>query len=157
MKVKTKEVDQLKSQLARALADYDNLRKRVDREKADIEKVVSLGLILKLLTVLDTLESAEKHLKDSGLAIAISQFKQVLFDEGLEEIRAEKGEKFDHNIHEVIESVPGGKHGEIAELVMPGWKFSDLRVVRPAKVKVYGEKTEKKEELEKEMMRGEYM
>lgn len=139
-KKENEEIEQLKNQLARALADYDNLRKRIERERLDIEKVVSLGLIIKMLSVLDTLESAQKHLQDQGLAITINEFKKVLDEEGLEEIRPEKGEKFDHNVHEAIESVQasgpeGGKKGEVTELVLPGWKFTDGYVVRVAKVK----------------------
>ncbi len=137
LKANSLEIEELKSQLARALADYDNLRKRTETERQDIEKFVSLRLILRLLSVFDTLESAQKHLKDQGLAIAINEFKKVLNEEGLEEIRPEKGEKFDHNVHEAIESVSGEKSGEIAELVLPGWKFTDGHVVRVAKVKAY--------------------
>ena len=44
--------------LARALADYDNLSKRVDRERADLGKLASVGIVVKLLPVLDGLESA---------------------------------------------------------------------------------------------------
>ena len=52
--------------LARALADYDNLSKRVERERQDLGKIASVGLVLKLLPVLDNLESAQVHLKGSG-------------------------------------------------------------------------------------------
>lgn len=150
-------VDELKNQLARALADYDNLRKRTEAEKEVWIKLASQGLLIKLLPVLDTLDSAQRHLDDQGLAIAISQFKQILAEEGLEEIKPGKGNRFDPRIHEAIESISGGKHGEIAELVLTGWKFKDGSVVRPARVKVYGEKVKKEEELEKELARGEYM
>ena len=94
---------------------------------------------------------------DQGLAIALNEFKKVLDEEGLEEISPGKGNKFDPKVHEVIETVEDGKHGEVAELVLAGWKFKDGMVIRPAKVKVYGERVEKKEELEKEMARGDYM
>lgn len=136
-KSKSAEVDGLRNQLARALADYDNLRKRTESEKALWIKFASQGLVAKLLPILDTIEVAQKHINDQGLAIAISQFKQVLGEEGLEEIKPGKGDRFDPNIHEAVESLKGGKHGEIAELVMPGWKFSDGMVIRVAKVKVF--------------------
>jgi molecular chaperone GrpE len=156
-KEKSSEADILRNQLVRALADYDNLRKRVEREKEEVGRVVSLGLILRLLAVLDILESAQNHLKDQGLAIAITEFKKVLAEEGLEEIRPKPGDKFDPNVHEAIESVDGKDMGKIAELILPGWKFRDGKVVRVAKVKVFGEKSEKKEELEKELERKDYM
>lgn len=157
MKKGQKEVDLLKNQLARALADYDNLRKRTEVEKEVWVQVASKNLIVRLLPVLDTLESAQNHLKDQGLAIAINEFKKILNEEELEEIRPNKGDKFDHNLEEAIESVEGGKKGKIAELVMTGWKYKEGIVVRVAKVKVYGEKSKKEEELEKEMRRGDYM
>ena len=150
-------LDFVKSQLARALADYDNLRKRTEGEREVWIKFASQTLLTKLLPVLDILESAQSHLKDQGLAIALNEFKKVLDEEGLEEISPGKGNKFDPKVHEVIETVEDGKHGEVAELVLAGWKFKDGMVIRPAKVKVYGERVEKKEELEKEMARGDYM
>ncbi len=157
LKVGNKDVAVLKNQLARALADYDNLRKRTEAERQLWVDFSGQKLITKFLPVLDTLESAQAHLKDQGLQIAIGEFKKVLEEEGLEEIRPNKKDKFDHNIHEAIESVSGGKKGEIEEVVMTGWRYKDGPVVRVAKVKVYGEKVKKDEELEKELARGEYM
>ena len=63
LKVKTEETDVLKNQLARALADYDNLRKRIEREKEDLEKLAGLKLILRILPILDNLRAAQNHLK----------------------------------------------------------------------------------------------
>lgn len=135
-KVEDGEKELLKAQLARALADYDNLRKRTEREKEEIGKVVSLGLILRLLAVLDILESAQNHLQDAGLAIAISEFKKVLTEEGLEEIRPKTGDKFDESIMEAVEVVAGTNDNMVSEIVLPGWKFNEGTVVRHAKVKV---------------------
>lgn len=135
-KIVNEEAELLKSQLVRTLADYDNLIKRVEREKGEIQKVVSLGLILKLLSILDNLESAQVHLKDQGLAISIIEFKKVLSEEGLTEIVPKVGDKFDENIMEAIEVVPGPSDNSIVETVLIGWKYSDGTVVRHAKVKV---------------------
>src|SRR5258708_7768733 len=99
------EVEILKSQLARALADYDNLRKRADEERVSFIKYASRNILQSLLPVLDTFESAQTHLKDNGLAIAIAQFKEVLKSEGLEEIRPTVGQEFDENLMEAIEIV----------------------------------------------------
>lgn len=136
------ELELLKAQLARALADYDNLVKRVEREKGDIQKLISVRLIVRLLSVLDNLDAAQKHLKDQGLAISIEEFKKVLSEEGLTEIRPKPGDKFDENIMEAVEVVKGASDndssgtGNIAEVVLVGWKFMDGTVVRHAKVKV---------------------
>lgn len=152
-----KQIEELKDQLARALADYDNLRKRTEAEREIWVKFAAQNIVAKLLPVLDTLESAQNHLKDQGLAIAISQFKDVLREEGVEEVSPEKGDEFNPEIHEAVESIDGGERGRIAEKVLSGWKFKDGPVIRVAKVKVYGEKLEKEKELEKEIARGDYV
>ncbi len=154
---KSEKLEELKNQLARALADYDNLRKRTEAEREILSKFASQRLVVKFLPILDILESAQDHLKDQGLAMAIDQFKNVLREEGIEEINPKKGEDFNPELHEAVESVDGGKHGQIAETILPGWKYSDGPVIRIAKVKVYAEKIEKEKELEKEISRGEYV
>ena len=81
-----KQIDELTNKWKRALADYQNLEKRVNEEKGEFVKFSNALLINKLLTVLDSLEAAEKHLKDQGLTIAINQLRNILKDEGVEEI-----------------------------------------------------------------------
>ncbi len=144
------EIELLKVQLTRALADYDNLRKRTESERLDLIRFASSQTIVKLLPVLDMLESAQKHLQDQGLAIAISEFKKVLVDEGLEEINPKPSVQFEPEIHEAIETIPlteGVRHGDIAETTLPGWKFTNGSVVRAAKVRVYAD--EKKSGIDK--------
>lgn len=130
------ELETVRGMLARALADYDNLSKRVDRERLDLSKMASVGIVIKLLPVLDGLESAQEHLKDQGLAISIVEFKKVLNEEGLTEIRPKVGEDFSEQEMEAIEVVSGSSDNKITEVVLAGWKFNDGTVVRHAKVKV---------------------
>ena len=137
IKTQNPEVEILKSQLARALADYDNLRKRADEERVSFIKYASRNILQSLLPVLDTFESAQTHLKDNGLAIAIAQFKEVLKSEGLEEIRPTVGQEFDENLMEAIEIVESQQDGKVSELLTSGWKFTDGLVVRHARVKVF--------------------
>ncbi len=134
----SKEVDQLKNQLVRVLADYDNLRKRVEIEREVWEKYAAERVLMKFISVLDILEDAQKNIKDQGLAIAIEEFKKVLEDENIERISPSQGDGFDPKVHEAIEVVSGGEKGKIAELTLVGWKFKDGKIIRPAKVKVYG-------------------
>lgn len=130
------ELMQLKSQLARTLADYDNLVKRVERERQEIGKVASVGIVVKLLPVLDNLEAAQKHLQDQGLAIAIGEFTNMLKDEGLSVINPAVGDDFDEEEMEAIEVVAGERDNKVSEVTLTGWKFVDGTVVRHAKVKV---------------------
>src|SRR6185369_6385079 len=79
------EIDNLKNQLVRALADYQNQNKRFQEERQQIFTAASQNVLENLIPVLDILEKAQEHLKDQGLELAIGQFKHVLKEEGLEE------------------------------------------------------------------------
>lgn len=130
------DLESVKAMLARALADYDNLSKRVEREREAMGKIASIGILARLLPVLDNLESAQEHLQDSGLAICIGEFKKVLREEGLNEIRPAVGDEFNENTMEAIEVTTGARDNIISELVLTGWEFSGGQIIRPAKVKV---------------------
>ena len=90
------------------------------------------------------LVKAQNHLKDSGLAITISQFEDVLKDEEIEKIKVGIGDKFDPDLHEAVEAVNQTKEnnlkGTIAEVLLDGWKVSEGPVIRHTKVKVYSDK-----------------
>lgn len=146
------EAELLKSQLARTLADYDNLRKRVEEERKVWGKVADSKAALKLLPVLDMLNDSQNHLQDPGIAIIIKVFEDSLNDLGIEKIAVKVGDKFDPEIEEVIETLSGGEDGAIGEINLTGWKLKDEDfIVRPAKVKVYkSDKIETKDGLEKE-------
>ena len=136
--IKKEREKDLKGQLARALADYDNLRKRVEKEKDFLEQLIGIKILTRMFPVYDMLFEAQEHLKDQGIAMIIVEFEKLLRDEGIEKIRVEKGQQFNENIHEAVEAVSGGKKGEIAEEVLTGWKFTGSeQAVRPARVKVY--------------------
>ena len=138
-------VEDLENQLTRALADYDNLRKRVEREREDFGKLARATLMARLLPVYDMLEGAQAHLKDSGMAIMIEEFAKVLKEEGIEKIEVKQGDKFNEELHEAVEvaDLPAGKKGKgkngggISEIILSGWKLADGPVIRPVKVKVY--------------------
>jgi len=127
----------LKNQLARALADYDNLRKRNESEREVLEKYAVAKVVLRQLPVLDMLVSAQNHLKDSGLEIIIGEFKKALNDLGVSEIEIKPGDEFNPHWEEAIEIVEGSANDKIAEVVESGWKIADEEfIIRPAKVKV---------------------
>lgn len=140
VKVST-EVKKLKEQLARALADYDNLSKRVEREKSEHEGLANIKLVLRFLSVYDMLEGAQKHIKDTGIAITMEEFIKAFKDEGIEKIEAKVGEKFNEEVHEVVEvdssTTKGTEKGaKISKVILTGWKVVDGPVIRPVKVKV---------------------
>lgn len=130
------EVSNLKNQLARALADYDNLQKRTEKERSVFRKIAKIQVIDRILPVLDMLEETQGHLQDKGLAIALNSFQNVLKSEGLIKINSDVGNMFDGDLHEVVDVVSQkGKNGEIVEEILSGYKIDDV-LVRPAKVRV---------------------
>ena len=128
-----KQVKDLDNKWKRALADYQNLEKRLEREKREFVKFSNAALLDKLLAVLDDLERAELHLKDKGLKIALDQFRSVLRTEGIEEIKA-LGKKFDPNLMDCVEVVKG-KKDRVIGVVRKGYSLNN-KVFRPVRVKV---------------------
>ncbi|HUW24504.1 MAG TPA: nucleotide exchange factor GrpE [Patescibacteria group bacterium] len=127
-------VEELTNLWKRALADYQNLERRFEREKADFVQHANNNLILKQLSVLDHLERAQGHLQDEGLAMAIKEFKRVLAEEGLMEIEV-LGKQFDPQEMEAVETVEGEEENEAVEVVSKGYRLKN-KVIRVAKVKV---------------------
>lgn len=128
-------IEELTNNWKRALADYQNLVKRYEKEKTDFVAYANTNLILRLLTVFDHLQRARDYLKDPGLALALKQLEEVLAEEGLREIRAE-GREFNPEEMEAVETVKGGKSGVVSEVITKGYYLKD-KVIRVAKVKVY--------------------
>ena len=127
------EVKELTEKWKRALADYQNLEKRIDQEKKEFVNFASAVLLDKLLPVLDSLEECHKHLKDRGLVLILDQLKKVLESEGLKEIKV-KDEEFDPREMDAVEMVKGEKN-KVIEVVLKGYQLND-KILRPAKVKV---------------------
>jgi molecular chaperone GrpE len=134
--VKKDELAELRNQLVRALADYDNLRKRVENERLEMVKIAGMGIVARLLPIYDMLLQAQAHLNDSGLAITIGELENLLKEEGLEKIEASKGMKFSEDLHEAVEVAENTKKGVIEKELLTGWKYKDGPVVRHSKVKV---------------------
>src|SRR3989344_5834207 len=125
---------ELEERLKRTMADYQNLERRIEEERKLLSKLSAMLLVEKLLPVLDNLENAQSHLKDEGLEMVVKQFKEILAQEGVEEIEA-IGQQFDPNEHEAVEVAEGPDEGRIARVIAKGYKIED-KVIRPAKVVV---------------------
>ena len=128
--------EELKNQVKRVLADYQNLEKRSREERTEWIRLANKDLLLKFLPVLDTLILAGKHFDNQGLKLSIKQFEDVLKEEGLEKIET-SGKEFDPHTMECFEVV-NGEDGKVVEEVRAGYKINE-KVVKPAQVKV-GEK-----------------
>ena len=143
-------VNELDAQLKRAVADYQNLEKRISEGRSELTNFVGAELIKRLLPVLDHLEQALSGMSDEekqsgwvkGVELAIKEFKQVLASEGLDEIPADG--VFDPALHEAVDTREGADN-TILEVVRKGYNLNG-KVLRPAQV-VVGRKPEPKEEV----------
>jgi len=135
------ERDQLKDQLLRARAEFDNFRKRMARDSEQIKKTAAAELIRDLLTVADNLELALEHAADpddnlaKGIHMVAKQFTEILQKSGLEPIPSQ-GE-FDPNVHEAIMQQPSEEHppNHIVTEFQRGYRLGE-KVLRPSKVVV---------------------
>ncbi len=127
------EMEDLTNKWKRALADYQNLEKRVQNEKEEFVKFANAALLKKILPALESLEKAGTHLQDEGLNLAIRQLREGLASAGLKKIEV-IGEDFDPNLMECLE-VSGGPEGKVIEEIKPGYKLNDY-ILQVAQVKV---------------------
>ncbi|MCJ7740116.1 nucleotide exchange factor GrpE [Candidatus Microgenomates bacterium] len=132
----------LKSKYLRALADYQNLEKRVISQREETAKYAAEKIIKELLAVLDTLKKADQHLNDSGLRLGVGDFLRVLIENGVKKIEV-LHKKFDPNFMECVEIVENDKEDEVIEEIRAGYTLWD-KIIRVAQVKVGKKKTQVK-------------
>ena len=126
----------------RALADFDNYRRRVDRERAQSGKEALRKFIIPLLDVVDDLErflkSAEKETSPltNGIRAVYDKFLRVLESEGVRPFQS-VGQAFDPSQHEAVGTAPanGRPQGAIVQEVRRGYRWGD-DVLRSARVVV---------------------
>ncbi len=128
------EVKGLKEKYLRALADYQNLSRRLESDRKRFEEEVVARVIEEFLEILDDIDKAEVFVKDKGLALVKDKFKKILKKFNVEEIDI-KGKAFDPYLAEVVDTVEGEKENVVTEVFLKGYKIGD-KVLRPAKVQV---------------------
>ena len=139
------ELAQYKEKYVRLFAEFENARKRMEREKLEFTRYANEGLILEFLEILDDLErtvtAAEaKHQDDEaflkGVELVMAHIYEMLKKNGVKPIEA-KGKKFDPHCHEVLmqEETNQFEEGSVIEELQKGYWLGD-RVVRTAKVKI---------------------
>jgi molecular chaperone GrpE len=126
-------LEESESKYRRALADYQNLQKRVSEEKQDWVRSANKELLLRLLPILDTLVLANQHDQSEGLKVSINQFLDTLKAEGVTKIKT-VGEEFDPHLMECVVTEEG-EDNKVLEELRSGYIMYD-RVLRPAQVKV---------------------
>jgi molecular chaperone GrpE len=145
-----KERDAYKEQFLRAVADFDNYRKRIERERRELSEYAAADVLLDLLPIIDNFERALSAFAQSatadrqadseafrrGVELIHKQMLDLLRKRGVTRIDA-LGADFDPNIHQAVIHEPSEEHreGEVMEELQRGYKLGD-RLLRPAMVKV---------------------
>jgi molecular chaperone GrpE len=141
----TQERSTLYDQLLRRQAEFENYRKRIERERGETYQRARAEVLLEFLPVVDNLERALSSLENSqgdaealrhGVELIHRQFHDALGKFGLEPVPA-VGQTFDPHVHEAVTLEPTDKHEEntIIEEFQRGYRMGD-KLLRPAKVKV---------------------
>ncbi|MBR5514888.1 MAG: nucleotide exchange factor GrpE [Clostridia bacterium] len=129
-----KEIEALKAEIAdqndkylRVVAEYDNFRRRAQKERESAYTDAYVDAIKEILPVIDNLERAtafsDNDKVSEGVALTLNQFKATLEKMGVSEIEAEKGTKFDPNFHNAMMHVDDESLGEneISSVLQKGY------------------------------------
>jgi molecular chaperone GrpE len=138
------ELGQSKDKYIRLFADFDNMRKRHERERVSLIKYAHEEVIIEMLGFLEDFErtiTAARNMPDAkelvkGIEMVYGRMQQLLKKYDVREIEC-AGKKFDTECHEalMVDETPGQEDGMILEVFQKGYMLGD-RVVRTAKVKV---------------------
>ena len=141
--MKDKEIAELTETLKRLQAEFENYKKRNQKERVERDRLANQELIRDLLTVLDSFDKALEDAKNNGNASKLregilgvhKQFVQILRREGLREIKTDG--KFDPFVHEALmkDERNDVEDGQILEVFQKGYTLG-MTTIRPARVKV---------------------
>jgi molecular chaperone GrpE len=136
-----RERDALQDRLLRTAAEFDNYRKRVERDRRDVADLAVADAVQDLLPIIDNLEralqaSAENDPLRKGVELILLQTQDVLRKRGVKAIDA-RGADFDPNIHQAVahEDSESHREGEVMEELQRGYRLGD-RLLRASMVKV---------------------
>ena len=137
------ERDALRDRLLRTAAEFDNFRKRVDRERRELAEFAASDILSELLPIVDNFERAlqapapaEAEGFRTGIEMIHRQMLDLLRKRGVKPIEA-LGTDFDPNFHQAVihEASPDHRDGEVMAELQRGYMLGD-RLLRPAMVKV---------------------
>lgn len=141
-----KEVDQLNDKYLRLYSEFENFRRRTQKEKLDLYKTAGEDIIKSLLPVMDDFERAKKSIDDGGdleslkqgVDLIFNKFLHVFRSNGAKPMESSIGNEFDSEIHEAITQVPAPdkkQKGKVIDEIEKGYTLND-KVIRYAKVVV---------------------
>ena len=138
-----RERDDFYDRLLRKTAEFDNFRKRVDRDRREMAEWAGADILTEVVSVMDDFERAlaapappEAQPYKAGVELIHKQLSEFLKKRGVTKIDA-LGADFDPHVHQAVayEEVAGAREGEVVGVLADGYKLRD-RLLRPALVKV---------------------
>jgi len=138
-------LDEMNDKYLRLFSEFDNFRKRTQKEKLELFKTASEDVMLAMLPVLDDFERAMKSSEENGvdenfkegIELIYAKFKKTLNQKGLEPMDV-MGTEFDTDYHEAITNIPASTpemKGKVVDVIENGYMLND-KVIRFAKVVV---------------------
>ena len=128
------QIKELTAMLQLLQADFENYRKRAEKDNAEFKKYATKQLIVDLLPVLDNFELALQSINDAGVKMIYAQLFDIMEKHGLKQINPEG--KFDPKLHEALLQEESEKEqNTILEVLQKGYIVGDT-IVRPARVKI---------------------
>ncbi|NIA04146.1 MAG: nucleotide exchange factor GrpE [Nitrospiraceae bacterium] len=147
-----KEKEELENLIKRVSADFQNYKRRVENEKAELKNYYNKDLIKKLLTIVDNFELALENTEDheqfvKGIEMIYSQLMTLLENEGVNVMKTDNA-TFDPRIHEPLMVKEDKEDNKIVDVIQKGYYYNGT-LLRPAKV-IISKKADKKDSSEKE-------
>ncbi|WP_185868559.1 nucleotide exchange factor GrpE [Blattabacterium cuenoti] len=138
-----KQLKEEKEKFIRIFAEFENYKKRIQKEKFDIFRILHEEILVDLIPILDDFERGIKELKKSeedflvkGIFLIQEKLIKILEEKGLKKIHTKRGDLFNTDLHEAISQIPAVKKdlkGKIIEIIENGYLLKD-KVIRHAKV-----------------------
>ena len=137
------QLTQQKDQYIRLYAEFENYKRRTQKEKLDFAQYANRNMMTSMLAILDDFERALKEISKSGdsenlkgVELIYNKFKNTLIEKGLKSVEVKAGDDFNVDLHEAITQIPAPSDelkGKIVDVVETGYQLHD-KVIRFAKV-----------------------
>lgn len=137
------QLTQQKDQYIRLYAEFENYKRRTQKEKLDFAQYANRNMMTSMLAILDDFERALKEISKSGdsenlkgVELIYNKFKNALIEKGLKSVEVKAGDDFNVDFHEAITQIPAPSDelkGKIVDVVETGYQLHD-KVIRFAKV-----------------------
>lgn len=136
------ELTELNDKYLRLAAEFENYKRRTNRERVELLQTAGRDVISSLLEVLDDMDRAEKNLDSDnmdqireGVRLVFTKLRNTLQARGLKAMEAQ-GNDFDPELHDAVTELPmEGQEGKVVDVITPGYFLND-KIIRHAKVVV---------------------